>query len=293
MDTTPLAQMILPFALFLMMLGIGITLTGDDFRRVRRQPRAVLLGLLGQMLLLPLLGWLVTECLALPPLAAAGLMILTLAPGGVTSNLITLVARGDTALSVTLTAVTSLITPISLPLLTGLVLQKIGASTALPPFPILVSILKLGVVTLLPVLIGLFLRAHWPVLCRRLEPWVRLAAVLFFVVIVAALVLREWSTLPALLTRYAPAVLLLVVLAMASGYWLAVWGRLAGAARLTLSVEVGIQNAGTALMVTSGLLGSPEMSAVVLIYGVLMQLPAAGLMLRCARLPWRWRPFVS
>lgn len=239
----------------------------------------MLLGVLGQLLLLPLLGWLVCVLFALPPLAAAGLMVVTLAPGGVTSNLITLVARGDTALSVSLTAVSSLITPFSLPLLTALVLQLQAAPTQLPPFPVLPSMLKLAFVTLLPVLLGVALRARWPSTCERLSRVVKLAAVLFFTAIVAGLVIGSGGQWSARLSLYAPAVLALVALAMLSGYLLARLGRLAPAARLTLAVEVGIQNAGTALMVTSGLLGSAEMSSLVLIYGVLMQLPAAGVML--------------
>lgn len=262
-----------------MMLGIGITLTGADFKRILQQPHAVALGIGAQLLLLPLLGWLVCVLFALPPLVAAGLMIVTLAPGGVTSNLITLVARGDTALSVSLTALSSLITPFTLPLITALVLQLQGSGADLPAFPVLPSMLKLAVVTLLPVLLGVGLRARFPALCQRLERFVKFAAVLFFVLIVAGLVWREWERLPGLLALYAPAVLTLVALAMAAGYLLGRAGQLDAAARLTLAVEVGIQNAGTALMVTGALLASAEMSAIVLIYGVLMQLPAAALML--------------
>lgn len=284
MDAISLPQLILPLALFLMMLGIGITLTGADFGRILQRPGAVLLGLLGQLLLLPLLGWLVVQLFGLPPLAACGLMILSLAPGGVTSNLITLVARGDTALSVTLTAISSLITPFTLPLLTALVLQLLGAGLQLPPFPVLPAMLKLLLVTLLPVALGVGLRARLPRFCQRLEPWVKGAALLFFLFMVVLLVWREQTRLPALLALHAPAVVTLVLVAMGSGFLLAWLGGLDVRGRVTLAVEVGIQNAGTALMVTGALLGSAEMSALVLIYGVLMQLPAAALML------WRNRP---
>ncbi len=279
MDVESLGRLLLPFALFLMMLGVGITLEWRDLVRVFRQDRrALLVGLFGQLILLPCIGVVVCLALQLPPLVAAALMIVTLAPRGVTSNMITLVVRGDTALSVALTAVGSLITPFTLPLLAALVLTYTGIRNDLDHFPILTSILKLAMVTLLPVLVGVSLRARFPERCQALYPWVKGLAVVGFLAMVAVIVVANQERLPALLQSYAHVVLLLSVLAMGAGAALGSIFGLSGAARLTLAVEVGIQNAGTALMVTGALLDSPEMSAVVLIYGVVMQLPAALLM---------------
>ncbi|SEF75058.1 bile acid:sodium symporter family protein [Marinobacterium lutimaris] len=280
MDVESLGKLLLPFALFLMMLGVGITLEWRDLARVFRQDGRVLLaGLTGQMLLLPCIGVILCLVLQLPPLVAAALMIVTLAPGGVTSNMITLVARGDTALSVALTAVGSLITPFTLPLLTALVLNYAALGMDLGAFPILPSIFKLATVTLLPVILGVCLRARFPAICQTLYPWVKGLAVLGFLAMVAVVVLANRERLPALMQSYAHVALLLSMLAMAAGAGLGWFLGAPGRVRLTLAVEVGIQNAGTALMVTGAMLGSAEMSAVVLIYGVVMQLPAALLML--------------
>ncbi|WP_188746917.1 bile acid:sodium symporter family protein [Marinobacterium zhoushanense] len=288
MEASSLSQLVLPAALFLMMLGIGITLQGADFKRVLIAPRGLLLGALGQLLLLPLLGVLVCWLFALPPLVAVGLMIVTFAPGGVTSNMITLVSRGDIALSVSLTALSSLVAPFTLPLLTALALTQMDVDSQLNGFPLLPSIVKLATVTLLPVLLGLALRRRYPSACRRLQPAVKALAVVGFVIIVAGIVRANWERLPALLELYAPAVITLALAAMALGALLARLGGLAAAGQRTLAIEVGIQNAGTALMVSSSLLGSVEMSAIVLIYGVLMQIPAAFLML-LSNLPIRPR----
>ncbi|MBV1786484.1 bile acid:sodium symporter family protein [Marinobacterium sp. D7] len=279
MEASSLSQLVLPAALFMMMLGIGITLQGADFKRVFTAPRGLLLGAIGQLALLPLLGVLVCGLFALPPLVAAGLMIVTFAPGGVTSNMITLISRGDMALSVSLTALSSLVAPFTLPLLTALVLAKLDPGTQLNGFPLLPSIVKLATVTLLPVLLGLALRTRFPLVCQRLQPVVKVLAVLGFVLIVVGIVRANWERLPALLALYAPAVMVLAVIAMALGALLARMGGLGPAGQRTLAIEVGIQNAGTALMVSSSLLGSVEMSAIVLIYGVLMQVPAALLMI--------------
>lgn len=280
MDVELLGRLLLPFALFLMMLGVGITLEWRDLGRVFRQDRvALLVGLFGQLILLPCIGVLVCLALQLPPLVAAALMIVTLAPGGVTSNMITLVVRGDTALSVALTAVGSLITPFTLPLLTALVLSYSDISSDLSGFPLLPSILKLATVTLLPVLIGIALRARFPAPCQALYPWVKGLAVAGFLLMVAVIVLANQQRLPGLLHSYAHVALLLALLSMLAGACLGWIFGISRTGRLTLAIEVGIQNAGTALMVTGTLLASPEMSAVVLIYGVVMQLPAALLML--------------
>ncbi|MBR9828683.1 MAG: bile acid:sodium symporter family protein [Oceanospirillales bacterium] len=279
MQTSYLTQWILPLALFSIMFGVGMTLKAADFTRLLHAPRAVIVGMAGQLLLLPLLGAVVIGLTALPPLLATGLMILTFAPGGATSNMLTLLARGDTALSITLTAVSSLITPFTLPLLTLLVLEQQGLMDVLPDFPILITIMKMLVVTLLPVGIGMLVAACRPGLCTRMQRPVKLCSLLFMIVIVTAIVLANREALPSLINQVGPVALLLTVCALAAGYGLARVAGLQDAQRVTLAIEVGIQNAGTALLVTAGLLQNTEMSASALIYGVVMQIPAVLILL--------------
>jgi BASS family bile acid:Na+ symporter len=212
--------------------------------------------------------------LELPPLLAVGLMVLTFAPGGATSNMLTLLSRGDTALSVSLTAISSLITPFSLPLLTLMALSHWQGDAVLPDFPVLESVMKLVLVTLLPVLLGMLVSGRSPGFSHRVKGPVKILSLAFMVVVVTGIVAANWGRLPALVAIVGPAALLLALLAMGSGYLLARLMRLQASQQVTLSIEMGIQNAGTALLVTGGLLQSAEMSASALIYGVLMQLPA-------------------
>ncbi len=286
MQTSYLTQFILPLALFSIMLGVGMTLKGADFARLWRTPGVVLLGVAAQLILLPLLGGLVLYWAELPPLLAVGLMVLTFAPGGATSNMLTLLARGDTALSITLTAVTSLVTPFSLPLLTLLTLQIYGLAGELPPFPVLTSILKVMLVTLLPVALGMLVAGLRPQWCARMIRSVKIGSLMFMTVIVAAIVRANWDRLPELIGQVGPVALLLAVCALLCGYLLARLAGLSEDRQVTLAIEVGIQNAGTALLVTGGLLQNAEMSASALIYGVVMQVPAMLI------LGWRNRDLV-
>lgn len=279
MQASLLTQWILPLALFSIMLGVGMTLRRVDFARLLAAPRALLAGLLGQLLVLPLLGVAVLWWAELPPLLAAGLMILTFAPGGATSNMLTLLARGDTALSITLTALTSLITPFSLPLLTLLVLERLGLGAQMGDFPVVPTIAKVLLVTLLPVLLGMLMARRRPALCARMVRPVKICSLLFMVLIVTGIVRANWERLPELIAQVGPVALLLAVCALGAGYLLAWLFRLDQARRVTLALEVGIQNAGTALLVTGGLLHNAQMSASALIYGVLMQLPALLILL--------------
>lgn len=274
MQATLVSQVFLPLALFIIMLSVGMSLTIRDFQRVAAHPRAILLGVVTQLICLPLLGWAVVQLFGLPVLLAAGLMILTLAPGGATSNAITLLSRGDTALSVSLTAVNSLIVPFTLPLLALLVFQGLSMGPMSIEFPVFQAIQQMLLITLLPVCVGMLLRHFFPVINARLQKTCRSLALILMVMTVVLLVVTSWERLVLLLPQLALPVLTLVLAAMGLGYLAARFFGLSEPQRITLLVEVGLQNAGTALLVTSTLLKSPEMSASALVYGVLMQLPA-------------------
>lgn len=285
MDAKELGNLILPLSLFLMMLGVGITLAASDFKQVWKQPKAVAGGVLGQLVVLPLLALLTATLCSLPGIYALGLLVIALSPGGVTSNMITLVARGDTALSVTLTALSSLITPFTLPLVLTMALAFYGESSTLS-FPVLPVIGKLSAVTLVPVCLGIWLRYRYAEPCTRLEPWVKRAAVMLFGLMVLSLIRAHWGALPQMVTEFGAAVTGMALAAMLCGTLIGCVLGLNGQRQVTLAIEVGLQNAGTALMVTSVVIQSSEMSSIALLYGILMQFPAAVLML------WRNLPNV-
>jgi len=224
---------------------------------------------------LPVLGVLVVMMLDLPPILAAGLMILTFAPGGATSNMISYLCRADTALSISLTTVTSLIIPLTLPTLTFIALEfLLGQGTAIV-FPITSTVAKLLMVSIVPVCIGVALNLRWPQYCRRLQSAVKWLSLLFMLAVVIVITVANYEMMPVLLPQLAPAVLLLAISAMLLGYLIPryIFSQ-SNKSSLTYSVETGIQNAGTALMVTGAILQNSEMSMSVLMYGILMQIPA-------------------
>lgn len=274
MQATLVSQVFLPLALFIIMLSVGMSLRVLDFQRVFTQPKAILLGMLTQLVCLPLLGWLIIQLFNLPLLLAAGLMILTLAPGGATSNAITLLAKGDTALSVSLTAINSLIVPFTLPLLAVLVFQALSMGTAQIDFPVLQTITQMLLITLLPVSLGMFFGHHFREANLKIRGFFRSLALILMLMTVLLLIVTSWPRLMLVLPQLALPVFCLVIAAMMLGYVAARLLGLSEAKQITLLVEVGLQNAGTALLVTSTLLQSPDMSASALVYGVLMQIPA-------------------
>ncbi|MDX1398671.1 MAG: bile acid:sodium symporter, partial [Oceanospirillum sp.] len=168
-----LLGVVLPAALFIIMLGMGMTLKPADFGRVFTLPKAVLVGLTGQMLFVPLLAFGVVTLFQLPPELAVGLMVLSFAPGGATSNMMTFLSRGDVALSITLTAFASVMTPFTMPLLTQLSLDHwMGASQPIE-LPIAQTMLRLFVITVVPVSIGMWLHAKKPELSQKLAKVVK------------------------------------------------------------------------------------------------------------------------
>ncbi len=279
MNGPDLIALVLPLALFAVMFAVGLSLTLSDFRALRFRPGLLVLGLMLQLLLLPLLGVAVIMLFGLPSILAAGLMILTFAPGGATSNLICLLCRADTALSVSLTVLSGLIIPFSLPLLSVLTLQQLQLDGLVMAFPTGAAIGKLLAIGVVPVVLGMLCRYWQPARCIRMQPWVKAIAGLIMLLVVIMLTATQLKELLQLMPVLGPAVLTLAVTSMLTGFLIS---RRCGALKpqaLTLAIETGIQNAGTALVITAVILQSSDMSAAVLLYGILMQLPAFGLII--------------
>ncbi|MCW8327478.1 bile acid:sodium symporter [Photobacterium sp. SDRW27] len=260
----------LPAALAWMMFCVGITLTVADFKRVAQFPGRVLLGLSAQLLGLPLLAFLMTWLFALPEPVAIGLWLLALAPGGASSNAISHMCGGDSALSITMTAVSSLIIPFSLPLMLSLVVPD-----AQLIFPLQTAIIQLAVVTLLPVLIGMAVK-HW-IVGERFERFSRLAGrsalgALFLTVMVT--VAANTGVFHQLFSVASVAAISLCLSGMWLGVLVAKIVRGDPALVKTLAIEVGVQNAGTAIFVAVVQMQRPELALTPLLYGLLMNLPA-------------------
>tara|TARA_R110002073_G_scaffold336557_1_gene535418 strand:- start:12432 stop:13301 length:870 start_codon:yes stop_codon:yes gene_type:complete len=270
MESTVLTKVVLPMALFVIMFGMGLALSAADFRRVAKHPKAFFVGFAGQMILLPAIGFAVASLLSLPPMLAVGLMILALCPGGTTSNLFAYLAKGDLALSVSLTAVASLIAPFTLPLIGSWAISHfMGGDTAVT-LPLGKTIIQLVAITILPISIGMTVRAYARGFSDRAEKPVKLLSTLFLIAVIAGIMRNSWSELPSHLEDAGLAALLLNISTMAIGFGLATALRLGKPQSVTIGLEVGLQNGTTALLVTGTILENPVMSIPPAVYSLLM-----------------------
>jgi BASS family bile acid:Na+ symporter len=269
-----LANVILPAALAFLMWVLGLAVRPADFLRVARFPTVIALALCLQFFLLPLLAWLVIAVWNLPVTLAAGLIILAVCPSGVTSNVITYLGRGDVALSITLTAIGSVVAPMTIPLLLNLQLPWLGLQVTEFSLPVLPTIGRLALITALPLLFGMLIRRRLPAFAERWEPRLRRLCLPAFATLVVLLAFVNRDSLPGLWSTAAAACLSLCTLAMLAGAGVARLRGYSVAWQRTFAVEVGIQNAGTGMLVAAVLMGRPEFAIAPLFYGVLMNLPA-------------------
>ena len=263
-------QKLLPLALAFIMFYLGLTLVLADFWRVAQRPRALVAGLIGQLLLVPLAGLAVASLSGLAPLMAVGLMVLAACPGGVSSGLLTHLARGDTALSISLTAVTSLVSMLTLPLIVNAALQFFMDSSLTAQLPLAPMVRSIFLLTTLPVLLGMLLRWKFPHPVSRAVPAASKVATTLFVLIVLATFWDQREVLMEHLPALGPATLLLNVLILIGAWLLATQARLGHADRIAIVTECGLQNSALGIYVCLQLLASPAMSAPSVVYALLM-----------------------
>ncbi|WP_375177377.1 bile acid:sodium symporter family protein [Marinobacter mobilis] len=270
MESGPLISIGLPLSLFIIMVGIGMTLTLRDFHQVTVNPRGMVVGTVAQIMLMPLVALGLAWMLGLAPAIAVGLVIIAACPGGTTSNLFVLLARGNVALSILLTVTASLITILTLPFFTNYALQLHFGSGAEISLPVGKTIVMLVGVVLLPVALGMIVRTRAPALAIRAEKLVSLFGGLVLAVLILGLLYGIRDRIGELAAQAGLAALLLNVGGIVVGI---VTSRLAGLSQresLSVAMELGIKNGTIALMVTLTLLESSEMSIPAAVYGVLM-----------------------
>lgn len=276
MEQSPMIAIGLPIALFIIMIGMGLTLTPADFQREARAPRGMILGTVLQLVGMPLIGFLLIYLLGLTPAIAIGLIIIAACPGGTTSNLVAFMARGNVALSIMLTVIASLATILTLPVSVNLALDLLTDNAVAVRLPVGQTVLMLSVLILIPVAIGMAVRGHNPALAAKADRWVGLfGAVVLLLIIGISIANRD--RLGGLLIESGPACALLNI----GGVLLGLAGaRLAGLARrdgLTIATELGIKNGTLGMLVAMTLLGDTEMAVPSAVYGILMYLFGFGL----------------
>ncbi len=270
MESSPLISAGLPIALFIIMIGIGMTLTIRDFRQVAVYPKGMIVGTIAQILVMPLVAFMLATLLAVPPAIAVGLVIIAACPGGTTSNLFVLLSRGNIALSIVLTVSASLITILTLPLFTNIALQHYMGTEENIVLPVWKTVGMLIGIVLFPVAIGMVVRTRNPEVARKAESIVSIFGGVVLAVLIVALVYGVRDQIWELLKQAGPATILLNLAGIGLGL---VAGRVAGLTQresLAVAVELGVKNGTIALMVTLTLLESSAMSIPAAVYGVLM-----------------------
>ncbi len=241
---TPLSGWILVL-LGIIMFTMGMTLRAEDFLRVLKKPTVVAIGVGLQFLLMPLFGWLLAWAFHLPPLLAAGLILVGSCPGGTASNVICFLSQGDVALSVTLTAVSTLLAFLATPFLTWF---YVGQNIDVPVLKMLLSILK---IVLLPVLAGVVINTYFGPRLERVKPVLPVLSVLTIVIVIAIVTALNANNLTQLTSAVVIAVVLHNLFGLAAGFFIARRLGYDFQTARTLAIEVGMQNSGlgTALAV--------------------------------------------
>lgn len=275
MESSIVTTLLLPVALGIVMLGLGLSLTVADFARVVRYPKAVLVGLFAQTVVLVAGAYVTARLFALSPELAVGLMLLAASPGGATANIYSHLAHGDVALNITLTAINSLLALVTLPLIVDAALVHfLGQDQYVPP-PTR-KVIEVAAIIVLPVLIGMALRAGLPKVAAALEKPIRLFAVLVLVAVIGAAIFAEWDRLPGFIAAVGAACLAFNLLSMAVGYGLPRLLDLPRSQAIAISMEIGIHNGTLAIFIALTVLQNATMSVPAAVYSIIMFVTAGA-----------------
>lgn len=277
-----LTGVLMPVALAVIMFGLGLSLTGADFRRVVLYPRAVVVGLTCQTLILPAAALLIAQLFGLPPELAVGLMLLAASPGGATANLFSHLAHGDVALNVTLTAVNSLLSLVTLPVIVGFSLAHfMGEGREIPvQFS---KVVEVCVIILVPIIVGMAVRKRNPDLATRLDKPVRTLSAIFLLLVIVAAVAKERANLPTYFQQVGLAALVFNLLSMAVGYVVPRMARLPEKQAVAISMEIGIHNGTLAITIAGTVLGNSVMTIPAAVYSLIMFVTAGIFAMRAKK----------
>ena len=263
----------LPLSLIFIMFTLGLGLTLNDFINLVHTPKAFFVGIMNQMFLLPLVAFIIISLMGITKEIAVGMMILASCPGGVTSNIITKLAKGDTALSISYTAVISILSIASLPMITGFSMKYFMGADA-PPLNLLSLGFTMFLITALPVGIGLLVRLKYRTFADSFEATATKISIILFIIIILGALTSEWNTFINNLLKLGPAIILLMVVMITIGYKSSNWFKMNNRQAVTVAIESGIQN-GTVGITIGNLIINPETGLSILsipsgVYGILM-----------------------
>ncbi len=268
MDST--VTLILGLALIFTMWGMGLTLVIDDFKRVFEKPKAIFLGLVNQLIFLPLIAFGLLKLMPANPEVAVGIMILAACPGGPTSNLLSLLAKADTALSVSLTAVTSVVTVFTIPIIVNIGLQEFAGDGKNIQLDTIKTIGTMIIVVIIPMVIGMVIKNRTADFANKMAKPVRVISVILLALIIIGIVIKEKDNILDYFAQAGIIALLLNVITMLFGFGSAKLLKLNGKQAVTISLESGIQNGTMALMVAGTLLANVSYGIAPAVYSLIM-----------------------
>ena len=248
-------DVILPLALAFIMFALGLGLTGEDFLRVARQPRDFFVGAFSQIIILPIIAFILVKIWPIAPELAIGVMIIAAAPGGVTSNLLTYFAKGDVALSISLTAIISLLSVVTIPFI---VLTSIGllADTSIAQDISLLSMARdMFLIVTVPVILGMLFRKFIPTAAIRFEPMAKKVSIVLFVLVVLGAIAAEKENIVSYFAQAGLITLLLNVIMMVVAFYLAQLLGSGNEQKKCITIECGLQNGTLAIFVATSIFG--------------------------------------
>lgn len=269
-----LITIFLPIALAIIMAGLGLELTPNDFKRVSKHPKAVVIALFCQLVVLVSIAFVICKLLALPPLLAVGLMLLAASPGGPTANLFSYLYKGDIALNITLTAINSVLAAVTLPFIVNFAIQHFmqdGGQVGLQ----FTKVLQVFLIIIVPVSIGMLVRHYAPNTANKLERPVRIFAVAFLILIIIGAVLKERHNIAEYFTQIGIATALFCLCSLLIGYFVP---RLFGINHFqakACSFEIGIHNSTLAMTIALTIMASSTIAMPAAVYSIFMYVFAA------------------
>lgn len=274
MQQSDLISLFLPIALGIIMLGLGLSLTIEDFKRLTKYPKAITIALFCQMILLPLLCFGLAIIFNLNPVLAVGLMLLAASPGGATANLYSHLSNGDVALNITLTAVNSVLTLFTLPFLVNLSLDYFLDSGQYVPIQFK-KVVEVFAIVLVPVTIGMLIKSKAPSFALRMDKPVKILSALVLVIIIVSVTIREKQVLIDYSSELGLPILLFNVLSMAVGYFVPQFFKVEKKQSIAIGMEIGIHNGTLAIYIALNVLNNSAMSVPPAMYSLLMFFTAA------------------
>jgi len=264
----------MPIAMGAIMLGLGLSLQMEDFRQVAKYPKPIWIGLVCQLILLPSLCFLLVYFSDLTPALGLGLILLAAAPGGPSSNLYSHLAGGDVALNISLTAVNSILSIITLPLLVNLGIHVFVSDGSVVPLQFQ-KILEVFAIIMIPVSLGMWVRSRWPSFADYMKKPVKIASAVFLALLIIVAAVSQWSILEKYFWSVGFYTLLFNILNLLVGYFVPRWFQISHSQAVAIGMEIGIHNGTLAIFVALSILNNATVGIPAAIYSIMMFITAS------------------